>query len=99
VTSLTLNYAFFSLQRSGRVGGALELMFHRFWERYLKASGDEELLEVAAPFLTFRSLVMANPIWYPRLKDVGPPQLLTFALRVLEEPRFRPLGINHYFEA
>ncbi|HVE40832.1 MAG TPA: phosphotransferase [Planctomycetota bacterium] len=99
VTSLTLNFAFFSLQQSGRVGGALEVMFHRFWERYLKASGDEELLEVAAPFLTFRSLVMANPIWYPRLKEGVRRKLLTFALRVLEEPRFEPLRINHYFEA
>jgi hypothetical protein len=99
VTSLTLNYAFFSLQRSGRVDGALELMFLRFWDRYLKASGDEEILDVAAPFLTFRSLVMANPVWYPRLKDVVRRRLLTFALRVLEAPRFDPQRINRYCEA
>ena len=73
-------------------------MFVRFWDRYLNASGDEELLEVAAPFLTFRSLVMANPIWYPRLKDVVRRRLLTFALRVMDAPRFDPHRINRYFE-
>ncbi len=98
VTSLTLNYAFFSLQRTGRVSGALELMFYRFWDRYLNASGDEEILEVAAPFLTFRSLVMANPIWYPKLTERVRHKLLTFALRVLEETRFEPMSINRYFE-
>jgi hypothetical protein len=98
VTSLTLNYAFFSLQKDGRVSGVLERMFHRFWDRYLNATGDDEVLEVAAPFLTFRSLVMANPIWYPRLEDVVRRHLLTFAHRVLEERRFEPLKIARYFE-
>jgi len=98
VTSLALNYAFFSIQRCGWVAGVLEQLFRRFWERYLKESQDEEILEVAAPFLTFRSLVMANPIWYPRLADVVRRRLLNFALRVLDLPRFDPLRINTYLE-
>ncbi|MBI3854904.1 MAG: aminoglycoside phosphotransferase family protein [Planctomycetes bacterium] len=98
VTSLTLNYAFFSLQRSGRVDGDFERMFRRFWDRYLEGSGDGELLEVAAPFLTFRSLVMANPIWYPRLDETIRARLLAFALHVLETPRFDPARINSCFE-
>lgn len=98
VTSITLNYAFFSLQRSGRVEGALGELYHRFWDRYLAASGDEEILEVSAPFLVFRSLVMANPIWYPRLDEEVRRKLLTFAERVLEAPRFDPSRANHYFE-
>ena len=99
VTSLSLNYAFFSLQRSGRVDGVLGGLFHRFWDRYLARTGDLELLEVAAPFLTFRSLVMANPIWYPTLSDNLRRKLLGFAVRVLEEPRFDPSRMNSYFEA
>ena len=31
VTSLTLNYVFFSMQRSGRLEGAFETLFLRFW--------------------------------------------------------------------
>jgi aminoglycoside phosphotransferase (APT) family kinase protein len=99
VTCLTLNYAFFSLQRSGRVDGAFQHLFQRFWERYLAGSGDDELLEVAAPFLTFRSLVMANPIWYPKLGEDLRRKLLTFARRVLETPRFDFSRVNSYFEA
>jgi hypothetical protein len=30
---------------------------------YLERSGDRGMLEVAAPFLAFRGLVMANPLW------------------------------------
>ena len=67
VTCLTLNYLFFSLQRSGKLEGAFEKLWRRFWERYLERSGDRELLEVAAPFIAFRALVMANPMWYPTL--------------------------------
>jgi hypothetical protein len=99
VTSITLNYAFFSLQRSGWVGGALHQLWSRFWERYLAGTGDEEILEVAAPFLAFRGLVMANPIWYPRLNEVVRRRLLTFVRQVLEAPRFDPARINSYFEA
>jgi hypothetical protein len=98
VTCLALNYAFFSIQRSGRVEGALETLYRRFWDRYLEGSGDRELLEVAAPFLAFRSLVMANPIWYPRLSPIVRKRILTFAFRVLDEPTFEPQRINAYLE-
>ena len=53
VTCLTLNYLFFSLQRSGRLEGSFENLFRRFWERYLEESGDREILRVAAPFFGF----------------------------------------------
>lgn len=98
VTSLTLNYAFFSIQRTGWVTGALGQLFRRFWDRYLAASGDEEILEVAAPFLTFRSLVMANPVWYPNLPDAVRRRLLNFSRRVLDAERFDPSRINSLLE-
>jgi len=98
VTCLALNYAFFSIQRCGRVEGVLEGLFRRFWDRYLEGSGDREMLEVAAPFLAFRSLVMANPIWYPRLSPLVRKRILTFALRVLDDATFEPERINAYLE-
>jgi hypothetical protein len=63
VACLTANYLFFSLQRSGRLAGALATLFVRFWERYLERSADYEMLEVVAPFYAFRGLVMASPVW------------------------------------
>jgi aminoglycoside phosphotransferase (APT) family kinase protein len=96
VVCLTLNYLFFSLQRSGKLEGAFERLWSRFWERYLERSGDRELLEVAAPFLAFRGLVMANPLWYPALDPALRARMLSFVRRVLDEERFDPARANEY---
>ena len=96
VACLTLNYLFFSLQRDGRLAGDFDALWRLFWERYLERSGDRELLEVAAPFLAFRGLVMANPVWYPSLEQGLRQQLLRFVLNVLAEARFEPRRANEY---
>ncbi|MGD1090597.1 MAG: phosphotransferase [Bryobacteraceae bacterium] len=96
VTSLTMNYLFFSLQRAGRLEGALETLFVRFWRRYIEQSGDREMLQVAAPFVAFRGLVMASPLWYPLLADTVRLKLLAFVLAVLESETFDPLKANFY---
>ncbi len=94
VCCLSLNYVFFSLQRSGRLEGAFERLFRRFWERYLERSGDEAMLEVAAPFFAFRALVMAHPLWYPALDAAVRGKILRFALEALAAPRFDPARVN-----
>ena len=99
VTCLALNYLFFSMQRSGRLEGAFERLWRHFWERYLERSGDREMLEVAAPFLAFRGLVMANPVWYPALDEELRRRLLRFVLNVLQDARFDPSRANAYCEA
>ena len=40
VACLTLNYLFFSLQRSGRLEGGFERLWRGFWQRHLERSGD-----------------------------------------------------------
>jgi aminoglycoside phosphotransferase (APT) family kinase protein len=96
VSCLALNFFFFSLQRAGRLEGGFEVLWRRFWARYLERSGDAELLEVVAPFLAFRGLVMANPLWYPALAGEVRQQLFKFILNVLAEPRFDPARANAY---
>ena len=96
VACLTLNYLFFSLQRSGRLEGALEKVFLRFWERYLQQSKDYEMLRVVAPFFAFRGLVMASPVWYPALSDAMRQRILAFVLAVLETDCFDPTQVNAY---
>lgn len=96
VTSLTLNYLFFSLQRTGRLEGPFETLFVRTWKRYLEKSGDTEMLRVVAPFFAFRGLVMASPLWYPSLADTVRKSLLTFIVAVLESADFDPLRVNAY---
>ena len=96
MTCLSLNYLFFSLQRSGRLQGDFERLFRGFWARYLERSGDLEILDVAAPFFAFRALVMANPLWYPVLEADVRRKMLDFALNVLDAPRFDPARANQY---
>ncbi len=94
VTCLTGNYLFSSLQRFGRLAGAFETLFRRFWDRYLHATGDAELLEVAAPFFAFRGLVMASPVWYPTLDEKVRRALFDFILAVLDAPAFDPARVS-----
>jgi len=96
VSCLTSNFLFFSLQRSGRLEGVFETLFVRFWERYLEASGDREILRVVAPFFAFRGLVMASPLWYPALSDTVRQKLLFFVMAVLEQDSFDPTQVNRY---
>jgi hypothetical protein len=96
VTCLTMNYLFFSLQRSGRLEGNFETLFRRFWQRYLGGSGDAEMLSVAAPFFAFRGLVMAHPIWYPNLSHDVRRKLFNFMQAVLAENAFDPDKVNQY---
>jgi hypothetical protein len=74
-------------------------LFQRFWDRYLKGSGDREMLEVVAPFFAFRGLVMASPVWYPALADDVRTKLLRFIVALLKDDRFNPAEVNGYLGA
>lgn len=90
VTCMALNFPFFALERPDAWKNAFSVLWHRFWERYLDLSGDSGLLDVAAPFLAWRGLVLASPLWYPELADGARGRLLTFIETVLEADRFSP---------
>jgi aminoglycoside phosphotransferase (APT) family kinase protein len=96
VACLSLNYLFFSLERSGRLEGAFEILFRRFWARYLEMTSDREILDVVAPFFVFRALVIANPLWYPNLAETIRRQLFAFSLAVLRQVSFDPMEVNRY---
>ena len=96
IAALTINYLLFSLQRTGRLEGAFATLFSRFWQRYLAATADEELLDVVGPFFAFRGLVVANPTWYPHLRPGIRTKLFNFVRAVLDRPRFDPLCVNAY---
>jgi phosphotransferase family enzyme len=96
VTCLTVNYLFFSLLKSGRMEGAFDTLFTRFWQRYLDATADDDLLCVAAPFFAFRGLVLASPVWYPALAPKVRRSVLAFVRAVLNVSAFDPLSVNDY---
>lgn len=94
--TMTINYLFFSLQRSGKIEGDLEKMFSRFWENYLARTGDREMLDVIAPFYAWRGLVIASPVWYPHLSTGVRKAVFNFILNVLGDDRFDPSAVNRY---
>ena len=96
VSCLTINYLFFSLQRSGSLEGAFCELHDRFWERYLSLRPDEELFTVIQPWIAWRSLVLASPLWYPTLSDEVRRKLLGFARRVLTIQRYDYRAVNQY---
>ncbi len=96
VASLTLNYVFFSVQQTGGFEGPFACLFERFWDRYLEKSGDQEILDVIAPFFAFRGLVMASPVWYPGLSKSIRQKLIAFIRAVLETKRFDPGLVSQY---
>jgi tRNA A-37 threonylcarbamoyl transferase component Bud32 len=98
VAAMTINYIFYSLQKYGELAGAFERLFKLFWKNYLQKTGDREILEVVQPFYAWRGLVVASPVWYPRLdKDVRA-KLLNFVRNVLQSEKFDPKHVNSYFE-
>lgn len=89
VTCLSINFLFFALEKPASWRRGLGLLWDRFWTRYA-VGGDEELLEVTAPFFAWRALVLCNPRWYPRVREEDRDRLLRFTERVLAAPRFDP---------
>lgn len=96
LTSLSINYLFFSLQRCGRLAGPFEVLFRHFWDTYLEASRDHQILETTAPFFAFRGLVIASPLWYPNLTISVRRTIFRFVQNVLAAERFDPAMVNRY---
>lgn len=102
VCCLAVNYVFFALggarasaKRAWEHG--LRPLWTNFWATYLEESADRELLEVAAPFLAWRLLVLASPVWYRGLAESDRDKLLAFAERALTQERFDPAWADELF--
>lgn len=95
VSCMTINYLFFSLQRSGALALPFEALWDVFWETYLDSTGDQEVLSVVAPFFVWRALVVASPMWY-NVQDEVRIALFRFIENVLQEDVFDPTQVNEY---
>ncbi|HSA84618.1 MAG TPA: phosphotransferase [Nitrospira sp.] len=96
ITAMTINYLLNSLIRWGKLQGSFQVLFQLFWDTYVEASGDKEVMETAAPFFAFRGLVVASPLWYPNLSTDVRRSLFRFIENVLDVPRFEPERVNVY---
>ena len=101
VATMSLNFLLFGLYGQTdkpRLSGDFARLYTAFWEKYLEASGDQEMLSVIAPFYVFRALVIASPQWYPRHPETVRRGLFNFMLRVLDDERFDWKNINKYLD-
>ena len=87
-----------ALGHSGAWRDALQSFWYGFWSRYVTATGDQDLVEVAAPFFAWRGLVLANPKWYPELRAGERERLLGFVEKVLDAERFSPAMAEEFFD-
>jgi hypothetical protein len=90
VTCMAINYVFFAIEHPRSWPDALGLLWRRFWEVYLDESRDSALLGVCAPFLAWRGLVVANPVWYPAVEPAARDRMLSLIERTLAAERFDP---------
>jgi hypothetical protein len=98
VSCLAINFVFFALDAPGSWQAAFSRLWFELWDRYLKATRDSELLEVIAPFLCWRTLVLACPVWYPNLSAEARHRLLGLARAALRAERFDPKLAEKVFQ-
>jgi hypothetical protein len=87
---LAINYFFGGALSRHAWEGGLSALWDAFFETYSAGTGDHELYEVMAPFIAWRALVLASPIWYPRISPPSRDAILRLAERALEAPAFDP---------
>ncbi len=98
VASMLINYLFFSLQKSGSFNGPFQTLFDTFWNTYMKVTGDTEMTQVIQPFLAWRGLVIANPIWYPALSHDMRLTIFQFIQNIVNTSVFDPQNVNEYLK-
>ena len=94
VTALTINYIFYSIMYRDRLEGAYEEALKLFYDEYIKATGDEELLKVVPLFYAFRGAVVAHPVFYPQLRPEQRQAVFNLVKGMLQEETFSVETIN-----
>jgi len=96
IAAMDANYLLYGLYQGRRLSDDFADLHIAFWTEYLEQTGDQEILEVIAPFYVFRGLVTANPEWYPGHPTQVRQSLLRFTQNVLVDDRFDYRNINKY---
>ena len=97
VSAMAVNYLFFALENPKSWQPAFQPLWRKFWSEYLEHSRDAGLLEVVAPFIAWRCLVLANPVWYPHVSGSARARLLDFVVSALQARTFDPELANVIF--
>lgn len=96
VAALGINFLFYGLR--SRTPEQFRFLFCTFLETYLRESHDQEILELLPPFLAFRALVVAHPLWYPELSEPLRVALIHFARRMMVDTLFDQGDVRELLE-
>jgi hypothetical protein len=96
VGCMAVNYLFFSLQRYGSLDGPFKDLHDLFWKSYLSFHPDDGLDKVVQPWLAWRCLVLASPLWYPDISEEVRATLFRFLNKILRTRKFDYQKINDY---
>jgi aminoglycoside phosphotransferase (APT) family kinase protein len=99
VSCLSINYVFWSLIGYGRFTEPFKTLFNTLFTRYLERTRDEELVGVIQPFFAFRSLVIANPLFYPAISSENRRRIFDFMRAVLESDVFDYRDVDSYLQS
>lgn len=98
LAALSMNYLFWGLLHRGRLERPFRDLWETFYDTYLKASGDKEALRVIPPYLAWRAVIVASPVWYPNYPMHLRRTILNFAGNVLDQPVFNPQDVDPLLE-
>ena len=97
VTALAINFLLFAIDEPGAWRHGLGVLWHRWWTEYAVRRDDPDLRVVAPPFFAWRTLVVCNPRFYPRLSARGRDRLLVFAEDALDQHDLDPRAAEELF--
>jgi hypothetical protein len=97
VTAMMINFVLFAIDDPPAWRRGLRDLWHRFWRGYLDARRDDGLFAAAPPWFAWRTLVVCNPRFYPRMTGGGRDRLLGFAERTLDAGRLDPMAADLVF--
>ncbi len=95
VTCLASNYLWHALLHRGRFEGPFAELMRELIRSYVNATGDEEIFKVMQPWLAFRCLVIASPLFYPENPESVRQALLRFAVNVMKVEVFSLDMVNY----
>lgn len=94
--TMAVNYILFGLYSGEGLADDFRKLYMTFIEEYLEQTGDQQALEVIAPFIVFRGLVIASPVWYPDHPFKVRTALMNLVENVMEDEVFDYAGIDRY---
>lgn len=93
ISCFIMNYIHYSIRKYGKLDCEFKELTKIFMDEYLKLTNDYEIFEVMSVFFAFRSVVVANPLFYKDCDNVKI-KLLKFGRNVLNYDKFEIEKVN-----